>query len=186
MSILGAALLDVVIALVVLTSGILSWLRGLAEELVTILAWVLSLAVAIQFADYGAQFVPDALNEINLGARAYDLTEFHVPIAGIVLFLTTFILVSQLHRIFTRVTEGKVMQRGDRVMGFLFGLVRGTFLILVLVLIAGTTAIPQADFWHESRLIPYFVDVGRQIIEWMPEEWQALFHYPPFSEASPE
>ena len=47
MTILGATLLDVVIALIILVSGILSWVRGFAEELVTILAWVLGLVVAI-------------------------------------------------------------------------------------------------------------------------------------------
>ena len=67
MTILGATLLDVVIALIILISGILSWLRGFAEELVTILAWVVGLVVAFQFASFGAQFVPEMFNEITLG-----------------------------------------------------------------------------------------------------------------------
>ena len=187
MTILGAALLDIVIALVILVSGILSWLRGLAEELVTILAWVVGLVVAIQFAEAGAQLIPEAFSEISLGDRTYGLTGFHAPIAGGVLFLITFILVSQLHRLFTRMTkEGKILQLSDRVMGFLFGLVRGGLIVLVLVLIAGTTAIPESGFWGESRLIPYFVNAGLQIIEWMPEDWQDLFHYPALAETLPD
>ena len=182
MTILGATLLDVVIALIILISGILSWLRGFAEELVTILAWVVGLVVAFQFASFGAQFVPEIFNEITLGERTYGLTQFHAPVAGIVLFLFTFVLVSQLHRIFARMTKDKdsgVLRRSDRIMGFLFGLLRGSLLVLVLVLIAGTIpAINEAGFWQESELVPYFVEVAQLVIEWMPEDWQQHFHYP--------
>ncbi|MCY4610481.1 MAG: CvpA family protein [Gammaproteobacteria bacterium] len=190
MTILGATLLDVVIALIILISGILSWLRGFAEELVTILAWVVGLVVAFQFASFGAQFVPEMFNEITLGERTYGLTQFHAPVAGVVLFLLTFVLVSQLNRIFAQMAKDKdsgVLRRSDRIMGFLFGLLRGGLLVLVLVLIAGTIpAINDAGFWHESELVPYFVEVAQRVIEWMPEDWQQHFHYPESVEALAE
>lgn len=190
MTILGATLLDVVIASIILISGILSWLRGFAEELVAILAWVVGLVVAFQFAGFGAQFIPEIFDELTLGERTYGLTAFHAPVAGIILFLFTFVVVSQLHRIFTRTPKEKkssVLWRGDRVMGFLFGLLRGGVLVLVLVLIAGTIpAINEAGFWHESELIPYFVEAAKVVIEWMPEDWQPHFHYPESSETFAE
>ena len=190
MTFLGAILLDVVTALIVLVSGILSWLRGFAEEVVTILAWVAGLVVGFQFAEFGAQFVPGFFDEITLGERTYGLTAFHAPVAGIVLFLLTFVAVSQLYRIFARMTKGKeggILHRSDRVMGLLFGLFRGGLLVLVLVLIAGTLpAINEADFWHESKLVPYFVEAAKQVVEWMPADWQHHFHYPQPPEALPE
>ena len=182
MTILSATLLDVAIALIVLVSGILSWLRGLAEEMVTILAWVGGLVVAFQFADFGAQFIPEMFDEITLGERSFGLAAFHTPIAGIVLFLLTFVAVSQLNRIFARMSKGKesgVLRRADRIMGFLFGLLRGGAVLLALVLVAGIVpSINEAGFWRESDLIPYFVEAARLVIEWMPEEWQSHFHYP--------
>lgn len=182
MTILGATLLDVVIALIILVSGILSWLRGFAEELVAILAWVVGLVVAFQLADSGAQFIPEMFDEVTLGERTYGLTAFHTPVAGIVLFLLTFVMVSQLHRVFARVSREKergILRRGDRIMGLLFGLVRGSVLVLALVLIAGTIPpINEAGFWHESELVPYFVEAAEEVIEWMPEDWQPRFHYP--------
>lgn len=189
MTILGATLIDVVIALIILVSGILSWLRGFAEEIVTILAWVVGLIVAFQFAGVGAQFVPELFDEVTLGERTYGLTGFHVPVAGIVLFLLTFVVVSQLHRPFARMSKDRsrgVLRRSDRVMGFLFGLLRGGLLVLVLVLIVGTTAIPESGFWKESTLIPYFVEAAQLVVEWMPEDWQDLFHYPGSSETLAE
>ncbi len=180
MSVLGAALVDVIVAGIILISSIFSSLRGFAEELVTLLAWVLSLLVAFQFAELGAQYVPESLNSITLwGPQPYDLTEFHVPLAGVVLFLVTFLLVSQLHRLLSHwIDGGSIMRRGNRVLGFLYGLFRGGLLVIALVLIAGTTTIPQQSFWGESQLLPYFVDASQQVIEWMPEAWHSYFHYP--------
>ncbi len=179
MSLLGAALMDVIIGAVILVSGFLSGLRGFAEELVTLLAWIVSLLVAFQFASPGAEYVPEALDSVSIGAITQDLTGFHAPLAGLVLFLATFILISQLHRLFGRMVDsGSVMRRGNRLLGFAFGLLRGALLVLVLVLIAGTTTITQQTFWHESRLLPYFVNASQQLIPWMPDEWQEHFHYP--------
>ena len=178
MSVLGATILDVLIAAILLTSGVLSWVRGFAEELVTLLSWALALFVGIQFAEFGAQFVPQSWDTLSIGGRQYGLSEFHTLFAGFVLFLLTFILASQFHRLLNPMMENNVMRRGDRAIGFLFGLVRGSAMVLVLVLILGTTAVPQAGFWQESRLIPYFVSAAQYIIEWMPEGWRHYFHYP--------
>ena len=183
MTAFSAAMLDIIIGLIILVSGLLSWTRGLIEELVTILAWVVGLVVAIQFASVGAQFIPEVFDEINLAGRTYGLTPFHPPIAGILLFLITFVLVSQLYRIFAQMAkDGKVVRSGDRAMGFLFGLLRGGLVVLVLVLIAGTTVVPKYDFWQESALIPYFVEISSHVIAWMPENWQEEFYYPPAEE----
>ncbi len=178
----GATMLDLTIALIVLASGVLSWSRGFAEEFVTILAWAAGLFVAIQFAEFGTRFVPEMFNEITLGERSYGLTEFHAPISGVILFLLTFVAVSQLHRMFTRRVkerDSNVLRRGDRVMGLLFGLFRGWVLVLALTLIVGTLpSVSEAGFWRESRLTPHFVEAAEMTIDWMPEHWRGHFHYP--------
>lgn len=180
MSVLGAALVDVIIGAVILVSGFLSGLRGFAEELVTLLAWIASLLVAFQFAAFGAAYVPDALDSVSIGPITQDLTDFHTPFAGVVLFLITFVLVSQLHRLFGRMVDGgSIMRRSNRLLGFGFGLLRGALLVLVLVLIAGTTTITRQAFWSESQLLPYFVEASQHVIPWMPEEWHRHFDYPP-------
>ena len=178
MTFFGAAMLDILIVAVIGVSGVLSWLRGFSEELVTLLAWVLSLLAAFYFAEYAAQFVPASLDELTLGGRSYGLTPWHAPVAGLGIFIVTFILVSQLHRVLSSLLQGRVLHSGDRGLGLLFGLVRGAIVVLVLVLLAGTTPVPAADFWQQSRLTPYFVQASEQVIEWMPERWRGFFDYP--------
>ena len=182
MSVLGATLVDAIIAVVLLLSAVLSWRRGFAEELVAVLAWVLGLVAAFQLAEAGAQLMPAAFDQITLDERSYGLSEFHEPVAGIVIFLVTFVLVSQLHRLLSPQGQGEgrgALARVDRLAGGLFGLLRGSALVLVLVLLAGTTAIPEADFWGQSALLPHFVDIALQVVDWLPEGWRHQFHYPP-------
>ncbi len=178
MSVLGATILDVVITAILLISGTLSWVRGFAEELVTLLCWALALFVGIQFAEFGAQFIPESWDTVSIGGRHYGLSEFHTLFAGFVLVLITFILASQLHRLLDPLMQNNIMRRGNRAIGFVFGLVRGSVVVLMLVLILGTTTVPQSGFWQESQLIPYFVGAAQHIIDWMPESWHHYFHYP--------
>jgi len=177
-SILGAAILDVLVTAIVLISGAMSWVRGFAEELVTLVCWALSLWVAFQYAEPAAQFIPASWDTLTIGGRSYGLDGFHVLFAGFVLFLITFLLASQFHRLMTPLFKSDVLRRVNRTFGFLFGLLRGGVLVLVLTLILGTTAITQADFWGESVLLPYFVDAAQQVIALLPDKWQGYFHYP--------
>jgi membrane protein required for colicin V production len=57
----------------------------------------------------------------------------------------------------------------DRLLGLVFGLVRGMALACMLVLLFGFTAMPQDAWWHESRLLPQF-QLGAQAMKaWLPD-----------------
>jgi membrane protein required for colicin V production len=44
----------------------------------------------------------------------------------------------------------------DRLLGLVFGLLRGGVVACLLVLLLGFTPMPQDDWWRESRLMPGF------------------------------
>ena len=58
----------------------------------------------------------------------------------------------------------------DRMLGLLFGLARALVIILVLVLLAGLTPLPQETWWGESVMLKYFVQAVVAIQSHLPEE----------------
>ncbi|MFC4728233.1 CvpA family protein [Coralloluteibacterium thermophilus] len=60
----------------------------------------------------------------------------------------------------------------DRLLGMLFGLLRGAALGCVLVLVLGFTALPQDPWWAESRLLPQFERGAAWMATWLPD-WAA-------------
>jgi membrane protein required for colicin V production len=116
-------LLDVVLILVMLISGVLAMVRGFMREILSIIAWVLA-AVAGIYA--GLRLSPAAKSYF------YNLPETLVVIGtGAVAFLLTLIIVSIFTvRLSDMVLDSRVGAL-DRTLGFLFGLARGLFIVVV-------------------------------------------------------
>jgi membrane protein required for colicin V production len=114
-------LLDVVLIVVMLISGLLAMIRGFMREALSIAAWVLA-AGATLYA-YG-KLLPAATAYFNS-----DLVAKATVVGGV--FLVTLLLVSILTvRISDMVLDSRVGAL-DRTLGFLFGLARGLIIVVV-------------------------------------------------------
>jgi membrane protein required for colicin V production len=116
-------LLDVVLIVVMLISGLLAMVRGFMREILSIIAWVLA-AVAGAYAALKLSPVTKTY--------FYNLPETMVVIGtAVVAFLLTLIVVSIVTvRISDMVLDSRVGAL-DRTLGFLFGLARGLFIVVV-------------------------------------------------------
>jgi len=57
----------------------------------------------------------------------------------------------------------------DRLLGMLFGLLRGAALGSVAVLLAGFTPLPADPWWQQSRIVPSFQRGAEWLRTWLPE-----------------
>jgi membrane protein required for colicin V production len=114
-------LLDIVLIVVMLISGLLAMVRGFMREVLSIVAWVLAAAATLYAY---AKLLPVATGYFNSGIVAKA-----VIIGGV--FLTTLVVVSIVTvRISDMVLDSRVGAL-DRTLGFLFGLGRGLIIVVV-------------------------------------------------------
>ena len=114
-------LLDIVLIVVMLVSGLLAMVRGFMREVLSIAAWVLA-AGATLYA-YG-KLLPYAKQYFN-----NDIVAAIAVIGGV--FLLTLLVVSVLTvRVSDMVLDSRVGAL-DRTLGFLFGLARGLVIVVV-------------------------------------------------------
>jgi membrane protein required for colicin V production len=114
-------LLDIVLIAVMLISGLLAMVRGFMREILSIIAWVLA-AGATLYAY--AKLLPLAKQYFN-----NDIVAAVAVVGGV--FLLTLLIVSILTvRISDMVLDSRVGAL-DRTLGFLFGLARGLFIVVV-------------------------------------------------------
>jgi len=117
-------LLDIVLIVVMLVSGLLAMVRGFMREVLSIIAWVLA-AVATLYSY--AKLLPYAKQYFN-----NDVVAAVAVIGGV--FLVTLVVVSILTvRISDMVLDSRVGAL-DRTLGFLFGLARGLVIVVVAFL----------------------------------------------------
>src|SRR5271170_5114277 len=114
-------LLDIILIVVMLVSGLLAMVRGFMREVLSITAWVLAAAVTLY--SYG-KLLPYAKQYFN-----NDIVAAVAVVGGV--FLLTLLVVSVLTiRVSDMVLDSRVGAL-DRTLGFLFGLGRGLIIVVV-------------------------------------------------------
>lgn len=133
---------DYLVLFVLICSIIISTLRGLMKEILSLLGWVVALVVANAYGQDLALMLGDIVP--GNGTRL------------IVAFIALFIGVRLLMGLFAMAVDAIIRRSGlnvaDRGLGGLFGLARGLVLIMAAVLVCGMTAIPQQPFWKNALL----------------------------------
>ena len=151
-------LFDYLVLFVLACSVIISTMRGLIKEILSLLSWVIAFLVANAYSDALAVLLPDVVP-----GRSGRL---------IVAFLALFIGVKLLMMLLNMAVDAMVRASGlsivDRGLGGLFGLARGMLLVLAAVLICGTTALPEQPFWKQAVFSPLAETAARTAMPYLP------------------
>lgn len=156
---------DFVVLAVLLVSAGLAFFRGLVREVLGIGAWLGAAVVAIlaepQAKPFAAQYVqPDWL-----------ATGIAVGAVFLVVLIVLKILIAWVAGHVQRSMLGGI----DRALGFLFGLARGAFIVVLAYIVAGL-AVPAAERWppevRQSRSLPVVADAARWLVESLPPDFR--------------
>jgi len=123
-------------------SGLLGVWRGVVREVMSVLAWVIGVVLAGRFAADLAQLLP-----IN-----GDLLPHAV--AWVLVLLVVLIAAGLLARLLKQLLSVAGLGLADRLLGGVFGLVRGTMVLMLLVLVIGLTPFKKYPIWTSSQVVP--------------------------------
>ncbi len=160
--------LDYIILLVILLSVLLGWWRGLVYEILSLVSWVTAYFVAKAWVTEITPYMPDALeNETLKGAAAFVFA-----------FVVTLILCGIAAWAIYRLAKSFGLDwRTDGVAGAIFGLARGFLIVMLLVLLAGLTKLPQTVFWKEALLSKPLQNTAMVVKDLLPDEMAKRITY---------
>lgn len=149
---------DFLVLFVVICSIVISTLRGLIKEMLSLLGWLVALVVANAWGD-------------DLAPLLGDLVPGEL-VRLIIAFIALFIGVRLLMGLFALAVDALIRHSGlsvaDRGLGGLFGLARGLVLVLAAVLLCGLTAIPQQSFWKNALFSPLAETAALTALPYLP------------------
>ena len=155
-------LLDIVLIVVMLVSGLLAMVRGFMREVLSITAWVLAAAATLY--SY-AKLLPLAKQYFN-----NDIVAAVAVVGGV--FLVTLLVVSVLTiRISDMVLDSRVGAL-DRTLGFLFGLGRG-LIIVVVAFQFFTWLVPdrsQPEWVRSAKSRVVLAGTGQWLMSMLPDD----------------
>ncbi len=146
-------------------SSLLGVIRGLIKELLSLVAFGLAFLAAIWWGP--------GLSDVSLlNWVRHDYLRLGISYA--LLFVLTLLAVGLLNMAMAAMIRSTGLSPADRGLGGLFGLVRGVLLVLVLVVIAGYTPLPQEGWWRDAMFSEQVVEVVVQLKNRLPapvNEW---------------
>ena len=160
-------LFDYLVLFVLVASVVISTMRGLIREILSLLGWVVAFVVANA---YGATLAP-MLPEFILGGA------IRLMVAFVALFIGVRLLMGLLTMAVSAIVTAAGLSVADRGLGGLFGLARGIVIVLFGVILCGMTSIPQQAFWKQALLSPMAETGVRTVKPFLPADFAQHVHF---------
>ena len=149
---------DYLVVFVLCASVLISTMRGLVKEILSLLGWVVAFVLANA---YGAQLAP-LLPSVIPGESV------RLMVAFVALFIGARILMGLLTVAVDALIKASGLSLVDRGLGGLFGLARGMVIVLFGVILCGMTSVPQQHFWTHALLSPLAETGARTVKPFLP------------------
>ena len=157
---------DYILIAIVLVSMLFGAIRGFLRESVALLGWLVGLWLAWRYAP---------LLQPYLGGSLVG-TELQEWVARIILLLAAVLAAWIIGSLLGYLVQRSGLTLGvDRILGAVFGLVRGAVIVGFAVMLAQAALMQDETWWKESKLIPVgvemasvlrgYVETGRQVVE---------------------
>jgi membrane protein required for colicin V production len=149
---------DYIVLFILVSSVVISTMRGLVKEILSLVGWIAAFVVANAFGAKLAPMLPSVVPGESL----------RLIVAFIALFLGVRVLMGLLALAIGALIEATGLSLADRGLGGLFGLGRGIVIVLAGVILCGMTSIPQQAFWKDALLSPMAETGARTVKPFLP------------------
>jgi len=150
---------DYAVLAIVVISMLVGALRGFIKEAFSLLVWAAAFLIAFQ---YSGTLALQLEGHIELPSARTSLA-----FAG--LFLAVLLVGGLLTYLVGMLVEKTGLSGTDRLLGGVFGGVRGVALVLALMLVAGLTPVPQDPWWQQSRAIQSLMPLAEWASRFLPD-----------------
>lgn len=162
---------DLSIIGILLLSATLSFVRGLIREILDIGAWIGAIATALSSLPHARPITK----------RWIDDPTWTDPATLLATFLISLLVLSIIARLGGRLVRGSVLGGIDRTLGVLFGLARGTVLVVIAYILGGMLV--AVEQWPDPVLHARALNPTYQGAAWLarqlPEEYRPRVKPPP-------
>ncbi|AQT46985.1 CvpA family protein [Bartonella choladocola] len=159
--------LDGLVIAVILFSAFLAMVRGFSREVLSLASWVIAAVAAVLLYKNLLPFVESYLSNKTIALIA------SLAIIFVVVFLIVSIITMKIADIIIDSRIGAL----DRTVGFIFGVVRGLFIMVIAMLLINQLIKPedQAPWLKDAKTKPMLDSLSNQIWDLLPKDPDWIF-----------
>ncbi len=141
---------DYIILVILLISAIMGLVRGLLKEAIAVITWFLAIVLAWSF----ASSLEPLLGGVLVGSP------LRIWAARAIIFVGILLLGGAISVIVGNYVRVSVFAGMDKLLGFLFGLIRGVVVVGAFTIVIQALRMDEDPRWKNSRLMPYAIGVA--------------------------
>ena len=151
---------DIIVALVIAISiGFGIW-RGFVREVLALVSWIVAFWLAKLFAAVVAGWLPSSWNHQGL----------RIVVGFISVMLVCVLILSLLSSLLVHLVKVAGLTNSDRMLGAVFGMLRGVLVVVILVMLGGMTSEPREPYWRKALLSRPLENMALWAKPWLPED----------------
>lgn len=154
---------DYAIIAIIIFSALISLIRGFVREAISLVTWIAALWISYTYSESFSNFFNTYIASTSMRYAA----------AFVCLFILMLILGGIINYFISQLVDRTGLSGTDRLVGLLFGVVRGVLLVAVMIMMANLTAMPKDPWWTKSQLIPQFDGIEG----WLKQNVPSRFDY---------
>ena len=131
---------DYVFLLILAVSMVISVIRGLVREVLSLASWIGAFIIA----KYGAPVVSGWMSGL------IDHPKMRIAFSFVLVMVAVVLLFSFLSLQIVKIVKMTGLSSTDRALGAFFGLARGVLVGVVLVLVLSLTPLPRESWWRNA------------------------------------
>lgn len=139
--------------------------KGFVREIISLITWIAAFVVAVMFSNALATYFTSSdtvQNMVNQSTTAIGVSTAQpvsyvaIAISFALLFAGTAIIGSIIGYFINIAFQAGILGIGNRLLGAIFGLVRGFIINLVLIFVVQLTPFSAQPWWQQSQLVVSF------------------------------
>jgi membrane protein required for colicin V production len=152
---------DWIMLAILLASMLLGAWRGLVFEVLSVAGWIAAFVLAQLFAPQVAAWLPMS--------GATETVRYAAGFAA--LFVIVLFAAGFLAWVVKKMVEAVGLRPIDRVLGAVFGVLRGVLLLLAATVVVGMTPLQNSPGWKESAGAPMLGSLLKSLKPMLPEQF---------------
>ncbi len=151
---------DLIAVLVIAISVGFSIWRGFVREVLALLSWIAAFWLARLFAAVVAGWLPSSWSHQGL----------RIAIGFVAVMLVSVLVLSLVSMLIVRLVKVAGLTSSDRMLGAIFGLLRGLLIVVILVILGGMTSEPREPYWRHALFSKPLEKMASRVKPWLPED----------------
>lgn len=145
---------DLLVSAVIAACIVLSAMRGVIAEAGSMVAWVVAFFFAKLFA---ASFA-------DIAFASFQPRLFALALSFISLFVIACLIQKILRSLLTGAVSAVGLSFANRILGGVFGALKGVLIVTLLVMLASKTDLPDTEEWRQSYTLPFFASLSEAVL----------------------